>query len=504
MSGTRSTARNSALVTMGSVTNVVLGLLFQLLLAHQLGLSASVDIYTLGTMTPTFLATILIGSAPSVLVPAFTRISRQRDDALIPVRLASAPTIAVIGLTVLAGLLTALATPLLAGNLPSGSESALISFIVITSVSIPLAWGAAVSQAVLIVKERFLVVGLAGATNGLGLLVAAVLVFAFGQPIPGLAVAFVAGYVAQIAAQAIAAFKHTTFEPVPPSGAIMSALAVLLGSALIYKSQPIIERVLAAAVENGPAALNYSSKIAQALLMASSLGLALVSLPTISRHVSDDDYPKAFRTASGISLAICCISAPLVVTSIVAAENVVGLLYGRGAFTESAILLVALALAAAAVGVLFSAMTGPIVNLLYATSRYRFVATISITTTILGAATSWLLREPLGLPGIVLGSTAAFTANFAIYWFAAARHHDLRQARLILRPLILVILVGGVGALLGLVPLTTSLPAPLDDVVRLGLIGVPSAALSAVLYLALRERTRDLTTTETNRGPRTK
>lgn len=477
----RSTARNSFLVTIGSICNVLLGLAFQLLLAHQLGVSSVVDDYTLGTMIPTLVATIMIGSTPSVLVPAFTRALGSREDSRVPVRLVSAPSLAALGVTglVIVGSLTL--APAVSPSLPEDRIAGLTAFLVLSALAIPFAWLAAVSQSILILNERFLIVGLAGAVNGLGLLVVATVVLLGGLASPGLGWAFIAGYVVQAIAQGVAASRHATWERVPSSRAVLSSLGFLLGSALVYKSQPIIERTLAAYFAGGPASLAYSSKITQALLMASSLGIALVSLPALSRHVSNDDYPRAKLVATRLSLAIAAISAPLVTTALLAPDAVVSILYERGAFGPDDVSLVALVLAASAAGVFFSAVTGPVVNLLYAADRYRLVATVSVVTTLLGGLLSWALRGPFGLAGIVAGSALVFLVNFVIYWVAAGRSRAHLAA--MSRVFIMLAAVGLAGWA------ASQLPSPVFDVGiisnvwKAGVVGLVSAAAAVGLYV---------------------
>lgn len=479
----RSTARNSLLVTIGSVCNVVLGLAFQLLLAHQLGVSAVVDDYTLGTMVPTLVATIMIGSTPSVLVPAFTRAVKDRDDDRSPVRLVALPTVAVLLLAVLLAVGSLVAAPALTDTLPADRAAGLVSFLLLSALAIPFAWIAAVAQSVLVLNERFLIVGLAGAINGVGLLAVGAAVLLADQAVPGLVWAFVAGYVAQAAAQSAAALRYVSWDRVPSSRAVLSSLAFLLGSALVYKSQPVIERTLAAYIEGGPAALNYASKITQALLMASSLGIALVSLPALSRHVSDDDYPRAQRTATRLSLAIAAISAPLVTTAILAPDAIVAILYERGAFGSEDVALVALVLAVSAGGVYFSATTGPVVNLLYAAHRYRLVATVSVVTTVGGGVLSWALREPWGLAGVVAGSAAVFVVNFVVYWIAAGRSRAHLSGLLRVVTVLIVVFTAGWA--------TSTIPTPPFDQPLLGdlwdtiSVGLGSAVASLGAYLLL-------------------
>jgi putative peptidoglycan lipid II flippase len=416
---TNSAAKKSLVVTVGSISNVAVGFVFQLLLARSLGLGQSADVFALGAMVPTLVATILIGSTPSVLVPAISRL--PGDHTRIPIGMFFKPSLIVTALIVAVLGASVVFVPLTASNLSPEAKSDLLAFVLISSLAMPLAWVSALGQSVLLAKERFLGVGFSGAINGIALLGASAWSLSGDQTsiTSWLATSFVFGYLVQAVFLGSLASLWVARVGTRRGMAVSAQLLTLLGAAVIYKSQPIIERTLAATLIGGPAAFAYADKLSQAVLLGSTLGLSLISLPSISRYTAQGDLAGAWKVSQRVSLAIAAFSAPLVAGGVLLGDEVVMLVYSGGNFESSDVQVVTAVLTVALLGVFFSAISGPIVNLLYGVGRYRFVATMSVVTTASGAALSLGLREPFGLAGIAGGSLAAFFVNYVVFLRAA-------------------------------------------------------------------------------------
>jgi putative peptidoglycan lipid II flippase len=467
------------------VANIALGIGFQLLLARGLGLSYLADIYSLGTMVPTLVATVLIGSAPSVLVPAIVRESHGAER--MHLRMLGGPTSLVAIVFALALALSLAAAPFLGRSLPPENLSEFKIFLLVSTLTIPLSWVVAVSQSALIAVGNFLAVGFSGAVNGLGLIIATVSVFAVNARPPGvhLAWAFVVGYVAQALVQFSLAFRYINWHVTGASEKLFGSIAVLLGSAMMYKSQPLIERALATYEPGGPAAFNYSAKISQAILVGSTMGLSLISLPSLSKSIAQGDHKVGWRAAQNTTTLIATFSAPLVATGIVAAPQIVALLFLGGQFTAGDVATVSAVLSVALVGVFFSSISGPTVNVLYAHRKYGFVGIVSVSTTLLGGALSFAFREPMGLPGIAVGTSIAFSINYVIF---TVKGWQLSQGKVFeegRRQVAVVVAVAVVAFVF------TLLPLPHDGdviglVLRIGSLAVSTAVTSLVVFLLLR------------------
>lgn len=434
------TVRKSIYVTGGSLAGVGLGFAFQILLARALGVSQAADVYSLGTMFPTLVATVFIGSSPSVLVPAFHR--QLESHGVTSYRILVWPSVAILTVAVLTALVNLLCIPWLTSTLDAANAADLYIVTVISSLAMPLSWVTAVGTSILLAQEKFLLVGLSGALNGAALLVSSAAGLLIGASVVGLAWAFIGGYLVQAVVFGGVLFRaawaaRRRSEKYAAQG-ITIALLALLVSALIYKSQPLIERSLASSFEGGPAAFNYASKLAQAVLMGSTLGLSMISLPSISRKISAGDTGQGWEVATRVSTLISVFAAPLSVTGMLMAADVVRTIYGTSSFSSSEVQTISLILSVSLLGVLFSSLTGPTVNYLYAIGFYRRVAAISIGTTVIGGLVSAVGAQVVGLGGIAIGSSFAFLVNYLTYTMIARHHARARWSSVMWRQLFIV------------------------------------------------------------------
>lgn len=419
-----SMARKSTFMTGGSLVNVLVGVGFQLLLAQQLGVSSISDKYFLATMAPTLIATILIGSGPSVLVPDIL----ERQETKVRLSKYFTPTV-MLSIPVL---VLFILQPQISTLFTDSQPQELTSVARICLLACPLAWLAAIFQSISIANEKFVIVGLSGAVNGVALLSTAIIYFAVGISAERLATCFVVGYAVQAAIQLLSVRRNIQLTSrskaqnegyVPKSRdntnqtskSLTRNIAILFSSALLYKSQPLVERSLSSMFAGGPSIIAYGEKITQAALLASTLGLALISLPQISRAVAAGRIEDGRTISANVATYVAAFAAPFTVVGFLHSHDIVQIVYLRGAFDPADVESVSSIIRVSLIGVAFSAVAGPLVNFQYATGRYSRAAVTSIATTSVGIALSVLLRPVYGLPGVVAGGVMTLLLTYAIF-----------------------------------------------------------------------------------------
>lgn len=481
--------RNATIVTAGSVLNALLGIIFQVLLARWLGLDAAASAYSLATMVPTLVATVLIGTLPSILVPIFVRQRNGTDDE--PVQIKQLRTIfgAVIlstGLLILGSLFVASIAP---PSTLGGDASLFRLYAIACALTIPLAAIAAVCQANLMAANRFTAVGFAGAVNGLGVLIPTVIVVSVEGSPTILAVSFVAGYILQALLTGYASRKYWTRAPLRKTNETFSKAAlIMIGATLVYKSQPIIERTLAAPFEGGPAVIAYADKIAQGVLLGSTLGIALVSLPAVSSLVSNGQMRGAYEKSADLSIVVAVFAVPFVAAGIFSAPHVVSLLYRGGSFSDSDVTATVMVLQISLIGVGFSAISGPIVNLLYASSMLRVVSVISIATTLAGVIISLIMRQNLGLRGVVWGASLMLIANFAIFLWIATKKYNGNASQYLTRLVAIVVPAMIAGWLTSKLIQTPSIAGSLQNLMAASTTFTMTGAVGALIWAVVRRK----------------
>lgn len=442
-----STVRKSIYMTGGSLLNVVVGVGFQLILASRLGVSDIGDLYFLSSMVPTLVATILIGSSPSVLVPVIVANGDGRVSALTFAKPTLGLVSIVIGMLVVQPYLIEIA-------FGESQNSGLASISAICVLACPFAWITAICQSISIAREKFLIVGISGAINGIALVSATAFFFSYGFSGERLAMCFVAGYVLQAVIQSIAVRNFVSLSGVSNPAELNEItrrlsknLAIMFASALLYKSQPIVERTLSALFEGGPSVISYAEKITQAALLASTLGLALISLPQISKFVSEGRLDEGRAVATRVVTYVAAFAAPITAVGVIHAEAIVRVIYLRGEFNETAVGSVSTVVRIALIGVAFSALSGPMVNYLYARGMYKNTASISVAATAVGIVVSLLCRSEFGLPGVVAGGVFTLVLNFFAF-FALIYHEDWRSGLLMQAQVVAIFSVTVIAATL--------------------------------------------------------
>lgn len=484
--------RGALYITFGSAVNAIVGIAFQLVLARWLGVSAPVDAYALATMVPTLAATVMVSALPAVLVPEFVRFRGKNSEAQIPITTLAPMFLAVVlafAVFCAIGLTIASVSP---PSSIAGTQSLFRTYILLSAITIPLAWFSSCCQANLVSASRFLAVGLAGAVNGIGLLATSACAIVFDLGPAYLAVGYLVGYLLQTVALYAASrplWGGAILDRRSDIAITYSALTMTM-AALIYKSQPIVERTLSAQFEGGPAIIAYSEKVSQGILLASTIGLAMVSLPAVSEMVARLDYAGAFETSAKLSTAIGLISAPLVGTAIFNSRKIVEILYQGGNFTENDTQMSAKILSISLVGVAFSAFSGPIVNLLYAHRKYKLVTTIAITTLVIGVLLSLLMRKIIGLEGVVWGGTIMLIANFFLFLVTVIK---LSQRNILpyLRDLALIFascltVTYAISSILS--RFEPSTPPVVTSVIKCAVVLAIGAATSLAIWAVMRKR----------------
>jgi putative peptidoglycan lipid II flippase len=412
--------REKAIVVFSGMSlSMLLGIGFQSFLASRLGTNATADAYYLGATVPTLVATALLGSAPSALiryavdVPTALRLERRS----LPSRLVLY-SCAVSALTASLALMLRLGAPVFPGEL----RSQIATFLFVTTPVPPLALLGAMGAVRALARNQFVIATFGGAVNGLGLLAAAVALSTLGLGAAALGLAVDAGYVLQVALvwralRATADPTRASHDRLPAAmKAAIAGFLFLAGASAIYKSQPLVERLVGAFVGHGiPAALGYEDKITSGLSQLAVFGFALTALPMLSRDLSEREAARAAdrlrRTLTGTFASTIAVLA----FGLASAGDLVHVFYERGAFGAHAAAVTRSLVLFALPSIAFSALAGPLVSLEYAAGRVREVATVGVIGFALGATATAVLAGTIGYRGIVLGTGAGFAFTFALF-----------------------------------------------------------------------------------------
>jgi len=172
---------------------------------------------------------------------------------------------------------------------------------------------------------------------------------------------------------------------------------------------PILSRMFASFLEEGAiSALNYANRIIQLPLGLFVIAVSQAVLPQLSRIPKSD--VKGFGESLSDALRfVLFIVLPVTIISIIYSDEIVHLLFVRGAFGESAWIATSIALKMSILGLPGMACATVVMRGLYALGLAKgafFNTLISVACTLIF---SLILLKPFGLAGLAIAPSIAFT-----------------------------------------------------------------------------------------------
>jgi len=226
-------------------------------------------------------------------------------------------------------------------------------------------------------------------------------------------------------------------------------------------------------------------------------GVFVVSVATAlmselsERHSRDDPAGYSENLSFGLR-AMAFVVVPASVGMAALAEPIVGLLYERGRFDAADTASVATLLAAYSVGLLGYATYFVLVRASYSRQNTRMPATLNVGLFLLYALLAYVLSEAMGLPGVALAFSLAYTLCALLCFAATRRQLGRLDGHRLLRSLAKILAAGAAmyfAAQLGLVLLGPG-SGVFDRALILTTAG--GASLAAYLGAASLLRTEEL------------
>ncbi len=195
--------------------------------------------------------------------------------------------------------------------------------------------------------------------------------------------------------------------------------------ACVYQFNVFVSTILASLSaivgEGAVAAIYYANRIWQLPLAIFGIALAQAALPTMSRHMAENDMPKLKDT---IQFSLKMVSFVLVPSSIgimMLAEPITKVLFERGAFTAYSTSITSAALFFYAFGLVACGGLKVLANAFYAMGDTRTPVKAAFYSAILNLFLNLALMWPLKVGGLTLANSIAVTLNFAMLYILLVR-----------------------------------------------------------------------------------
>lgn len=192
----------------------------------------------------------------------------------------------------------------------------------------------------------------------------------------------------------------------------------VIAESMIQRAGVIVDRTIASFLLPGSiSSLYYSFRLVHLPYAILALAAGRSAAPVLAeRHALGDEPGFANSLLTGIRMNVAFL-APVVVLSVALARPIVGLVYQRGAFDETDLLMTASAFAMYSVGLVGMGLTFLFVRAFAARLNTRTPVYISIVAFFLNAGLNLILvRTPLKHAGLALASSIAFSVHAVILY----------------------------------------------------------------------------------------
>jgi putative peptidoglycan lipid II flippase len=240
-------------------------------------------------------------------------------------------------------------------------------------------------------------------------------------------------------------------------------LPVVATSSVFAINQQIAIRFASGLEVGSTSALSYSIVIWQLPFGVFSASVTTVLFPKLSRQAASGDREGIIDSLSYGLRFLLLLLLPSAIFYVIMGEDIVGVVYQRGEFTENDTWLTARVLTGYSLGLFFVGSFTFLQRYFYASRDYRTPFIIAAVITVVDVLFSlWLKETYLRVVGLAVANSIAFTLGFFMMIYTARRKLGQIDGRKILRNLLRTVLalIPSSAILIGYWYLTRSFKTP--------------------------------------------
>jgi putative peptidoglycan lipid II flippase len=390
----------------------------ELVVAGAYGTDRGLEAYLVALVVCMFLVGLVAHSLPSAFIPVFVRHLENARPAAARALVGSTSAFALMAALACAGLVACLSGPLVdtvARGFDPAARALTRRLLLWLLPAVPLAGLASVWAAVMHARRRFWAVSLVPAVTP----IAIVLAIALG-PSPAnvevLAAATVLGLAGETMGLGVLVARAGLLAPMRLSWRdvglreVLSEYAPVVAGAALLGLTPVIDRAVAATVGEGAVAtLGYAGRLVDAGLALGATAIGTALLPHLARSVALGRTEELRRTFRGVVALVLFVSVPFTAVLAVSSHAIVGALFERGAFTAADTQAVAGVQAVLALQIPIYLVGIIAARMLAASRRNRVLLVGNVVSLALTVTLDLALVGPLGVGGIALATAITRT-----------------------------------------------------------------------------------------------
>jgi putative peptidoglycan lipid II flippase len=437
LSTSRTIAKNASIVSGATMLSRGLGLVRDLIMAYTLGASVLADAFFVAFRVPNLLRSLFAeGSLTMAFVPTFVRTRQEQGDqaAFTLARSIQFWLLAILGVLTVLVLLFPKAVALL---IASGFAAKRPEMFELTASLIQICFpyilfisGVALCMGVLNSMGHFLLPALAPCILNIVLIAASLLAIAVGGNVAvylawGVLVAGLGQWLLQQPALRARGFSWAgPVEPLGPGvrriGTLM--LPTVLGSA-VYQINILIGTGMASFLPEGSVSyLYYADRLFQFPLGVFGVAVGVATLPSLST-LAAPDRREEFRDTLASSLGLTLfVNLPAAAGLAGLSLPLVGLLFGRGEFSDAAVHGTALALLGYVAGLPAFSSVRSLASAYYALGDTRTPVRVALACLCVYIVTGFASMQFMGHVGLALASSVSAWVNVLLLGFLLRRH----------------------------------------------------------------------------------
>jgi putative peptidoglycan lipid II flippase len=349
----------SVILALAIFISRVMGFLREVVIAHSYGASGAYDIYLVAITFPVVIYSLLLYSIPNVFIPIYLKEKAEAGEKAAAAFLRNFINIFGVIFLLLSILLFFLASYIIRGYAPSlDNEQILEAVAILRLVSVIVFLGGifTVLKSALNANKHFLLPALTPLFLNVAIILSVLLLSRHAATL-ALAIGLVIGHAIQVVLliwyfakrDGVHRFSFDVGHKLLKTA--FALLPVILVIETISQLNVVVDRFFISILPpGGLSALNYANTIYQIAIGAFGVTVGTVIFPTLSEYAVRRNWQKLIGLFSKGIRSVLVATIPIVLVSIVFSEEIVAVMFQRGAFNEQASVMTAKALQCFSIG----------------------------------------------------------------------------------------------------------------------------------------------------------
>ena len=414
----------SLLIMVASVISKLLGFAREAILVAVLGVGAVSDAFVYSFSLPTQVFSMILAAFSTGLIPMFTRIENEEGTNSATSFLNNTINVMLVIGVIFVSILFFFTESSISILLPIADAEVLVylvPFVKVTSFTILFAVIIQLLTGFLHVRQSFLIPALMGFPLNIVIILVIYLTQAFNIAI--LPYGIVLAYISQaVLILGYAYSKGFRYKPIfnlkdpHMRRMLVLALPLIIGAAAGTLGS-LVNNALASSTRGGLTLINHATRIGGMVEGIFGLAIITVMYPSLSKAISLKQYEKAKREYGEAFISEMLFIVPSAFGIMLLANPIVRFVCLRGEFTEADAVALTPILFAYAFGIIAISLHNLNVRVFYSYQDTRTPMILSLTIIAIQIVLGLVLTQFIGLPGITLAMTIAFTAGVLVEFF---------------------------------------------------------------------------------------